>query len=250
MTLVLIHGSGSTPSLWDRVRSHLTGIPSYVVTLPGRENVQWPAGSDDRTVAAYGRAVMEAMDREGIDAATLAGHSLGGAIAMHLALEHPERVRGLGLVCTGARLRVLPAGLDAMREGTRDAIERAAATWCTPATPDRDRIAIRRMMESVGTMQTSIDLTACDGFDVMDRVSEIRCRTQIVGGEEDVLTPPKYSKYLAERIAGSRCVIETGAGHALPLERPEALAGDLAVLWAATTPRPTAGPAAATAPGR
>ncbi|MGH8310432.1 MAG: alpha/beta fold hydrolase, partial [Steroidobacteraceae bacterium] len=180
MTLVLIHSSCAAPPLWDRVRENLTGIPVLAPALPGRASNPWPPDDGDRSVAAYARAVLAAMDREGIGAATIAGHSLGGAIALQIALEHPDRVLGLGLVCTGARLRVWPHALDALAEGVREAIDVMVAAWCGPRTNDRERIAIRRLMESVGTEQGHLDLCACDAFDVMDRLGEIRARTQVI----------------------------------------------------------------------
>ncbi len=235
--LVLLHSSGANPSLWDRVVAHLTGVPVLVPALPGRAGAPWPESRPDRDVAAYGRAVLDAMDAAGAGSATIAGHSLGGAIALWLALEHPSRVRGLGLLGTGARLRVWPHVLEGLADGVRDTLDALGHLQCGPATTDRDRVAIRRMLESTGMEQTLTDLLACDRFDMMDRLGAIKVPTQIMGGSQDGCTPPRYAHYLAERISGARLTMFEGVGHALPLERAEAVAGELAVLWAATADR-------------
>lgn len=247
MTLILLHSSGATPALWDRVVAAMPGIPVRAIALPGRAGVAWPADEDGRDVAAYARHVLAFMDEQGIRQATIAGHSLGGAIAMHLALAAPARVAGLGLSGTGARLRVWPHVLEGLADGVRDAAEFFANAQCGPGATDRERIVLRRMLEHVGMEQTLTDLRACDSFDVMGRVGEIRVRTQIFSGGHDVVTPPRYARYLADSIPAARLTTLPDAGHAMPLEFPEAMAADLVVLWAATAPLDGRFPAGATA---
>lgn len=245
MTLILLHSSGATPALWDGVVAAMPGIPVHAVGLPGRAGVAWPADEEGRDVAAYTRRVLAFMDAHGVEQATIAGHSLGGAIAMHLALTAPDRVSGLGLSGTGARLRVWPQVLEGLADGVRDAVEFFANAQCGPAATDRERIVLRRMLEHVGMQQTLTDLRACDAFDVMDRIGEIRVRTQIFCGGHDLATPERYARYLADSIPAARLTMLPEAGHAMPLEAPEAMAADLVVLWAATAPldgRPAAGP--------
>jgi pimeloyl-ACP methyl ester carboxylesterase len=64
------------------------------------------------------------------------------------------------------------------------------------------------------------DFSACDAFDQMDRVDKARLPALIVCGEEDKLTPPKYSAYLADRIPGASLCLVPGAGHMVMLEKP------------------------------
>jgi pimeloyl-ACP methyl ester carboxylesterase len=65
------------------------------------------------------------------------------------------------------------------------------------------------------------DFRACDVFDVRDRLSEIRPPVLIISGEDDLLTPPKFSQYLSEKIEGARRVHLQAAGHLMSLEKPE-----------------------------
>jgi len=230
VTLVLVHSAGATPAIWDEVRRSLKGIPILTPVLPGRLGVGTP--TDD--VAGHAAAVVEAMDTAGVQRATIAGHSLGGGVALWLALTEPARVAGLGLVSSGARMRVRPEVLTALPDGLEDAAPLMAAANFPPGAPEAWVQRRVREYSSVGGDTVLADLTACDRFDVLDRLWEIRCRTQVLVGEADVLTPPKYARTLAERISAARLIEYPGAGHMLPVERPAEVAGELAVLWAAS----------------
>jgi len=65
------------------------------------------------------------------------------------------------------------------------------------------------------------DLSACDEFDFMDKVAQIDLPTCIVVGEEDRLTPPKYSRFLQSAIKGSCLTVIPGAGHLAMMEKPK-----------------------------
>ena len=228
--LVLVHSAGGTPAVWDRVRAHLHGIPVLVPTLPGRDGVG-PAAED---VATHASAVLEAMDAAGVRRAAVAGHSLGGAVALWLAIHERERVAGLGVVNAGGRMRVAPQVLGSLPDGLAPILELVALSNFPQDAPREWIEERRRSYEAVGGQTLLADLTACDRFDVLDRLWEIRCRTQILAGAEDALTPPRFARLMAERISAARYIEYPGAGHMLPVERPAEVAGELAVLWAAT----------------
>ena len=79
----------------------------------------------------------------------------------------------------------------------------------------------------------AIALAACDAFNVMDRLGEIRCPTLAICGTADRLTPPKYSTYLRDNIPGAQLVLVEGAGHMVMLEQPEAVSQAIADFIAA-----------------
>lgn len=230
MTLVLLHSSGATSAVWERVRGHLSGIPVLAPDLPGRG----AAGGRARDVPEHAAAILRLLDKAGIERAAVAGHSLGGAVALWLALQWPSRVAGLGLVSTGGRLRVLPQVLEALPDGFGGLLGPLVDANCGAGAAPGHREERRREFERVGAQTTTADLVACDRFDVLDRLWEIRCRTQVLVGLEDVLTPPKYARTLADRISAARLSEYPGAGHMLIWDRPAEVGGELAVLWAAT----------------
>jgi pimeloyl-ACP methyl ester carboxylesterase len=81
----------------------------------------------------------------------------------------------------------------------------------------------RRQMEAVSPEVLHGDFTACDAFNVMDRLGEITAPAFVLCGFQDHLTPSKYSVYLRDRIARSVLHLVEGAGHMVMVERPEAV---------------------------
>ena len=214
--LVLVHGAGGSRLLWPPQLRRLPGATVYTLDLPGHGRSGGPACD---TVTGYAGAIVAFLDELGITRAVIAGHSMGGAIALTLALDFAERVAGLVLVATGARLRVAPAVLDGLHADFAGAVEFLnRLTWSeiSPVLLERGRQALLE----AGTAVLMNDLTACDRFDVMERLGEIAAPTLVVAGSADLLTPLKYTRFLAERIPGARCEILEGAGHMVMLERP------------------------------
>ncbi|HEY2006225.1 MAG TPA: alpha/beta fold hydrolase, partial [Solirubrobacteraceae bacterium] len=91
--VVLLHGQPGSARDWDRVVAALgSGVRPIAVDRPG-----WDGRSRARDLPGNAQAVFELLDTRGIERATLVGHSLGAAIAVWAAVEHPERVAALVL---------------------------------------------------------------------------------------------------------------------------------------------------------
>lgn len=216
--LVLIHGAGGEHLHWPAELRCLPDATVYALDLPGHGRSDGP-GCD--TIPAYADLVLRFLDALGIERAVLAGHSMGGAIAQMTALTRPERVAGLVLVGTGARLRVHPAILEGIVEdfdGTLDLVTRWL--WAEGAPAE----LMRKGREAMGKIPAEVlrgDWGACDAFDVMDRLGEITAPTLVVAGTADRLTPLKYGQYLAAHIPNARLVTVKGGGHMMALEQPQ-----------------------------
>jgi pimeloyl-ACP methyl ester carboxylesterase len=79
-------------------------------------------------------------------------------------------------------------------------------------------------MNDIAVMKSDValkDFTACDQFDVMARLNEIKAKVLVVVGADDNITPPKYGEYLHQNISGSELAVIADAGHLSPLEKPE-----------------------------
>jgi pimeloyl-ACP methyl ester carboxylesterase len=211
LRILFIHGAGANPSVWRLQTTKFKD--STAVELPGH-----PTGSGLRTVDEYAQVVARQIDEHHILRPIVVGHSMGGAIAIELALKKQE-MAALVLVGTGARLRVRPEFLLKIKENYEEAAKLLAA-WSVSASADP--ILIERIMNDLMKIRPEVtlgDLMACDKFDRMDRIAEIRRRTLIVCGEDDRMTPKKYSQYLHEKIEGSELIIIPGAGHGIMLEK-------------------------------
>lgn len=146
---------------------------------------------------------------------------MGGAIAQQFALDHGSEVDRLILVGTGARLRVLPSFLEGLLNDFESTVEMILG-YAYAEGVDQELVDLGRgeLLANAPAVPHG-DLVACDNFDVMDRLGEIRCPTLIICGEEDQLTPPKYCQFLQEHIANAMLTIIPGAGHMVMLEQPE-----------------------------
>lgn len=155
----------------------------------------------------------------------LGGHSMGGAITLLYALRYPEELRGIILIGTGARLRVHPDYLQLAREPGNDNaqwLQSRSAQYYAGVEPE-----LRRELEQcaavIGPAVELNDLLACDRFDLMAEVENIRIPTLVIGGAADEMTPVRYADYLAERIPGAQKAIIPGATHFVQLQQPQAV---------------------------
>ncbi len=155
--------------------------------------------------------------------AVLVGHSMGGAITIEVALARPELLAGIVLVGSGARLRVTPIIRDEVKRDYPHAAEVIAEWAYSPRADAKLKTASVRELLEVPAAVTHGDFQACDAFDRMEEIGRILLPTLVVCGEEDRLTPVKYSQYMKDRIPNARLVIIPEAGHSVMLEKPEEL---------------------------
>lgn len=217
--VVLIHGAGGTHLYWPSDVRRLTGYRVYAIDLPGHGK---SGGRGQQTISAYVKAVMDWMTAIGLHSAVIVGHSMGSAIALQLALDHSEHLLGLGLLGAGARLRVNPAILENASSSTtyQNAIDTIVSNSFGSRAPEGLlNLAAQRMSETRYSVLHG-DLLACNDFDIANRVSEIELPTLVLCGEEDQMTPQRYSHFLADCIPGARLEIVPGCGHMVMLEQP------------------------------
>ncbi len=233
--VVLVHGAGGTSLHWPPQIRRLPGHRVLAVDLPGHGRSE---GVGEQSIAAYAQRLMDWASALRLPPAVWIGHSMGGAIVQHLALHYPEQVAGLGLVGTGARLRVHPLILEgtAKEETFPDTVATIVQWSFAPQSSARLReLATQRMAETRPSVLHG-DFLACDRFDVMDQVAAITCPTLVLCGAEDKMTPPRYAEYLASQIPNARLVIVPNAGHMVMLEQPEAVAQALQEFLATLPP--------------
>jgi pimeloyl-ACP methyl ester carboxylesterase len=218
---VLIHGAGGSRLDWPPGLRRLPDATVYTFDLPGHGR----SGGEGRdAIEEYAADVVAFLDALGIEQAIIAGHSMGGDVALTLALDFPEWVAGLVLIATGARLRVAPAILDQLPDNFEEALGTITRFAWSPETPPALVESGQERLRETGSDVLLGDLTACDRFDVMERLGEIDIPTLVVSGSADQLAPVKYAHYLAEHIAGAQIAIVEGAGHMVMLERPVGVA--------------------------
>lgn len=221
--LVLIHGAGANAHVWDELARELSSFDVIAPHLPGRCGSDGPAFDKAEDAARWVDALLEEL---GCTKAIVLGHSWGGAIALELALGS-QRVAGAVLVASGARLRVHPSILQAAER----AIETREPMSIAFAYVGPESATYSQASRSTPPEATLADWRGCDAFDRMDDLSEVRVPVLVATGANDSLTPPKYQRFLCEKLPRAQLALIEGAGHMLPWEQPRAFAS-LVRAWA------------------
>ena len=252
--VVFIHGLGSSGYMeWRFNLEHAAARHRvYAPDLPG-------FGRTEKPRARYGvpfftRFIERYMEDRGLRSATVVGASLGGRIALELALEHPKRVRNLVLVNAlglGRPNLQLSYGLvtlprigeavmkfagDAVRWAPQAMIRRVAARYAGASgnlrrTMDDEYFAnLREVYSAAGysdaylatvrSLVTFKALMAAD-HDLSGRLGEIKVPVQLIWGADDPLFPVAHATRAHALIVRSRLAVMEGAGHTPQAERPE-----------------------------
>jgi pimeloyl-ACP methyl ester carboxylesterase len=219
---VFVHGAGENNLLWKRTLQPLSGGSlAYAVNLPGH-----PSGEITcKSISEYSRALLEFIQQSGLRSPVVAGHSMGSAVAITLAIEHPELIGGLIIVSGGAKLGVDRTVLDGLRSEAMKTIENAVTPMSFYAV---DLALGREARSALSTSNLPVflnDYLACAAFDERQRLYKIRAKTLVVCGDADRMTPPKWAHYLQANIEGAELRFIRDAGHMLPIEKPAVLAG-------------------------
>jgi pimeloyl-ACP methyl ester carboxylesterase len=209
---VFIHGAGCTNAVFD---AQLRAFPTaHAPKLPGHG-----APGSASSVAAFADAVGVLLDARRPRDVILCGSSMGGAIALELVLRKHPAIGGAVLLGSGSKLRVAPAIIEGLARDFEATAQYLARLMYADPTPERIAASVEAM-RVVGADQTLADFRACDAFDVTERLAEIDCPLLLLTGERDQMTPPKYARDIADRVASARVRILPGAGHLLMVERP------------------------------
>ena len=217
MKLIFLHGAGcSSLSFYYQLRHFRS---AKAIDLPGH-----PDGKPCESIDGYLEWVRGFIKARRYKNVILCGHSMGGAIAMRYAHRYPEELRGLVLLGTGARLRVHPYYLQRCQEPGEENMP-----WLEQhleyyhGVQEEVYPVIRQRAAEVGPEVELNDLMACNSFDMMESVGDIKLPTRVICGSDDVMTPVKYSQYLASSIEGATETIIPGGTHFVHMEKFQAV---------------------------
>lgn len=218
-TVVLCGSLGSSAAMWDAQVPVLerAGFDVVSVEHPGHGGAPVEQVAD---VADLAGGVLARMDAEPF---SFVGLSLGGAVGMRLALDAPERIDRLVLLCTSASFA--PAEMWRERaalvraEGLEPVVDTILARWFTPAFAD-----VRRFREMFLATDPEGYARCCDvlvAWDARDELERIEAPTLCVAGAEDPSAPPAELESIASRIPRARLEVVPGARHLANVERPD-----------------------------
>lgn len=246
LTLVLVHGGGydNAAISWSRVFGRLAADRTVVAPdLPGFGDAEGiPVTGDPDELADL---VTEVARSAGADRFVVAGISMGGDIALRVALRHPEAVAGLVLVAPGGLTARLPNAASQL------------AAWLAAQLPDRVLFGLGRLagrftdtyLSRMVHDPTSVDATLRAAFareagrpdsglgygrynqatlgprqmrnNLLPAVPAITAPTLLLHGVDDPLVDPAGSRAAAAAMPSARLVLVPDCGHWLPVEKPE-----------------------------
>jgi pimeloyl-ACP methyl ester carboxylesterase len=256
--IVLVMGATATAMSWPQeLLDHLVGEGYRVVRFDNRDiglSTHIDYSTDPYSLADLASDTVGLMDHLGIERAHLVGASMGGMISQLVALEHPARVRSLGLLITSAGPddRLSPTSADMVAVATREVstdeelAQREADLWrvLSGSRFPFDEAAHRAQAAldaARGTNPNSAHAIAVfTAPSRMDALAAIAVPTVIFHGTEDPIFPIDHGEALARAIPGSTLVQWEGVGHEIPAELAEELIAGLMANLAATPPSPGA----------
>ena len=221
-TICYIHGAGGNHRIWTKQYGNPDTPPAVAPDLAGH-------GDSDDVSTAPGEETLEAyVDDvvavcEATSATALCGNSMGGAVALRIALERELAIDRIVLADSGAKLAVDPDFLDTLADDFETAMEILHSPGTLFSDPTTELVDhSMEAMRAAGQEVTQLDFETCDRFDVRDRLDEIEVPTLALCGEDDPLTPPEFHEYLAEELPDGTYREIAGAAHMPMLEQPDA----------------------------
>lgn len=232
--LILVHGLADDHRAWRRTLPDLL-LRHRVLMYDLRGHGQTTLGLPDGTLRQLGADLVALMDASGIDRAAIAGFSLGGTIAMRVAIDHPERVGALALVATSSRVgrsasdwyRQRVEMVERNDPHLRDTLDQDTADVYAESPDELEEgLLIRRQStaDPRGYGNACAAMAALNASPLDPELDRITAPTLIIASDLDKHCPPKAAEIIAAGIKASRLEVIPGAGHPIPVEKPRELA--------------------------
>ena len=232
--LVLIHGAGGEvrcwPATWrlaaaaqgsvglslSRDTSRITNHSVFAIDLPGHGRSPGPACA---TIDSLADVIEQFLAAQNITNVVVVGHSMGGAIALKIAVRANPRVIGQIIVASAAKIGVtdeILSGLKTDFEKTVDFIVKYSFDRASgPFFPKK----AREYTIATGAEATHADFLACSTFDMRDALGSIALPTLVIAAENDRMIPLKHSAGLADALPNAHLESFSACGHYLHLDR-------------------------------
>jgi len=225
--IVFIHGFGGDLNNWQFNQEALAeNRATYAVDLPGHGGSSKDLSSGHVNVGALARAVVDFLDAKNVGKAHLVGHSLGGAVALDLALNHADRVASATLVCSaGLGPEINMAYIDGfMQAKRRKQLEPVLAMLV--ADPDmvsremiEDVLKFKRLDGVEAALNRIIDDSFAGGrqaLELTSRLGELTVPVQVIWGRQDQIIPASHAEGLPATVPVH---VFDDAGHMVHMEK-------------------------------
>ncbi len=220
---LFIHGAGGSSLGWHTRLRRMPERTVFALDLPGHGKSE---GEGCQSLISYAQVILDFIQAVGVYKTILVGHSLGGMIALQTALLSPDRVAGLVVVSSSTEC---PIPQEIIQDLLNPITYKQSMDWLVErlvgSSTDRKWVdATRQAVEQTRRGVLYGDLLACHSSDLSRQIQNILTPTLICSGDMDRFFPPRASRKMAKVIPGARLECIPGAGHLIPLEKPDELA--------------------------
>ncbi len=226
--VVFIHGAGMDHTVWA-LQARYFAHHGRSVLAPDLLGHGRSEGEPLAAIADMADWLVRLLDAQGIEAAALAGHSMGALIALDCAARHGDRVRALALLGAAPAMPVHPDLLAAAEANNHVAFD-LVTSWAHGETGHfGGNLAPgiwlmgggERLLERAAPGLLHRDLAACATYDQgLERAAAVSCPTLLILGAQDRMTPAKAGRKLADAIPSAQSTIIEGCGHMMMTEKP------------------------------
>ncbi len=223
--VVLLHGLGSRGADWVLQVEALRGrYRCLTLDLPGHG--ESPMLSGWLRVSDMASEVAGLLARLDLGPAHLVGLSLGGAVALELAVKYPRQVRSLTIVNSSGSLgggwRRVPSSMIRLGLLFGGPMQWLGAWVANGLFPGPEHAELRRLARQRIAENSRLDylrtVAAIVCYDLGNRVRQIQLPTLVVAGDRDHTVPLRAKRALADAISGAELWLVPGSGHATPLD--------------------------------
>lgn len=224
--VLLIHGVGGDSSNWDPIAARLRArFDVLAMDLRGHGDSDLIRGHVD--VDDLARDARQVLDEAGVDRCSIAGFSLGGAVALALTLQFPQRVERLALIGTVCgrspeqRAKALERVEYLRRHGNAALADGNRERWFSEGFRRVHPDVVNRRVAQVSACDTESYLRAFTIFcttEFADRLSEVHAPTLVITGEHDVAATPAMAKLMGERMRSAEAHVLRGLHHSVLIE--------------------------------
>jgi len=217
MPLMLIHGYPLDHTSWNEVASLLEN--NFDLILPDLRGFgQSTTVETPYTISDMADDLASLLDHLEVEKAALAGHSMGGYVALAFAKKYPQRVSGLGLVSSQA-VADSPEGKDRRYQTAADVVEKGVNIVAEAMTPKlstdasvqafvRDVIVKQSKSSVIGALKAMAERE-----NLMSHLSSVKFPVVLIHGNADVLIPIERAKEIKTVLPSAQLVELQGAGH-------------------------------------
>ncbi|WP_349898490.1 alpha/beta fold hydrolase [Parafrigoribacterium soli] len=229
-TLVLGPSLGTTTRLWSAAIPLLAPhFDILAVDLPGHGASR--AATEPFSTGELADAVARVAALAGVERFYYAGDSLGGQLALELALRHPEKAIAVSIICSAAKVGEPAAWLEraatVRSQGTPVLVGPSAGRWYAPGFIEKHPELVGAMLIELSDTDDESYALCCEalaGCDLRSRLTEIDVPVLALWGALDVVIPPADARAVAEGVRRGRGIELAGVAHLAPAESPAEVA--------------------------